>query len=413
MRRVITGIGIAGALLAATACSSSASVDRAASSTGAAVPSGPTVTQGAHGTPYVVGVISSDSGAGTTQTDAHAAVTTWASYTNSHGGINGHPVNVIYKDDGTNPATALQDVQSMVQSSHILALMDNSLVDSAFESYIDRAKVPVLSVNAGQTSFLWDTDKNFFSNQTTASANIDLGMKSIGLFGYKTDAFIYCAEVAGCKQASGPITSDGAAAGVKVVYTGSISASAPNYTAQCLAAKDAGAEVMQIAAYTAVETERVAADCLHQGYTPAQFISVIIPKTAFGKPGLTNAVGTVNSPPWFLPASTPALQIYHQNMDGYLPKAQDPQNVQQAWAAMEMFKATVANGGDQPTPQTVYAGLYSLHGSTIGGLTAPLNFTQGKFNYVNCGFPIQFKNGKWNAPGGATPVCLTDVPGEE
>jgi branched-chain amino acid transport system substrate-binding protein len=336
----------------------------------------------------------------------------WVTYTNSHGGINGHPVHLIYMDDGTNPATALQDVQKMVQSDHILALMDNSLVDSAFQSYIDSAKVPVISINAAETSFLWDTDKNFFSNMTTASASIYLGMKSISIFGYTKDAFLYCAEVAGCKQAAAPIKSDGEAVGVHVVYTGSISASAPNYSAQCLAAKAAGAEILQIAAYTAVETERLAADCLQQGFSPAEYKSAIIPSAAYGKPGLTNVVGIVNGSPWFLPASTPQLKAFHTTMDSYLPKAQDPQNVELAWAAMEMFKTTVLNGGDNPTPQTVYNGLYSLKGSTIGGLTTPLSFIKGQFNYVNCGFPVQYKNGKWTAPNGTTPLCAHNVPGE-
>src|ERR1700722_13765356 len=60
----------------------------------------------------------------------------WAKYVTAHGGINGHPVQLIVKDDGYNPTTSLADVQTLVTADHVVALFDNSDVDSSWTSYV-------------------------------------------------------------------------------------------------------------------------------------------------------------------------------------------------------------------------------------------------------------------------------------
>ena len=72
----------------------------------------------------------------------------WAKTVNAKGGLQGHPVNVIVKDDGYNPATSLADVESFVTGDHIVALIDNSDVDTSWYSYVEQNKVPVIG---GQT----------------------------------------------------------------------------------------------------------------------------------------------------------------------------------------------------------------------------------------------------------------------
>ena len=64
------------------------------------------------------------------------------------GGLEGHPVNLIVKDDGYNPTTSLSQVEGMVTSDHIVALVDNSDVDTSWYTYIEQNKVPVIG---GQT----------------------------------------------------------------------------------------------------------------------------------------------------------------------------------------------------------------------------------------------------------------------
>ena len=53
-------------------------------------------------------------------------------------------------------------------------------------------------------------------------------------------AVLYCAENPACKQTVAPLQAAGKQFGIPVVFNASVLASAPNYTAQCLAAKARG-----------------------------------------------------------------------------------------------------------------------------------------------------------------------------
>jgi branched-chain amino acid transport system substrate-binding protein len=60
-----------------------------------------------------IGTICSCSGLQAGQLGALGKVAqVWASNVNASGGINGHPVHLIVKDDGSNPATSLQAASS-------------------------------------------------------------------------------------------------------------------------------------------------------------------------------------------------------------------------------------------------------------------------------------------------------------
>ena len=65
--------------------------------------------------PVAIGVICSCTGPlGSSILVGPPAYQAWADYQNTHGGLNGHPIKVIIKDDVANPTTALSDVTSFV-----------------------------------------------------------------------------------------------------------------------------------------------------------------------------------------------------------------------------------------------------------------------------------------------------------
>src|SRR4029077_4285145 len=97
-------------------------------------------------------------------------------------------------------------------------------------------------------------------------SEIMLAAQKVG--GHKM-AVLYCAENPACKQTVAPLQAAGKQFNIPVVFNAPVLTSAPNYTAQCLAAKAAGADVMFIADGPAV-TISVAASCAQQGYTPHQ-----------------------------------------------------------------------------------------------------------------------------------------------
>jgi branched-chain amino acid transport system substrate-binding protein len=199
---------------------------------------------------------------------------------------------------------------------------------------------------------------------------------------------------------------------MKVVYSGSVSGSAPSYTAQCLAAKQAGATAMYVADSGSVAV-RVFSGCASQGYKPMPLgFSPSVDATWLGQSSLDGAYITEENFPWFGTA-TPAEMAFHaaikQYDPGLLTSATFNANTSQVWAALEVYKAVMlkANAGANPTSQTVLDALYSLPaGWSIDGVTPPLTYVKDKPNpAVNCYFLVQIKNNSWTIAGDGKAAC--------
>ena len=83
----------------------------------------------------------------------------------------------------------------------------------------------------------------------------------------KNLATMYCAEASVCAGLATPIAKAAHAVGVKSSYPAAISASAPNYTAPCLAAKQSGADGIFVGQASQVVVSFVSS-CARQGYKP-------------------------------------------------------------------------------------------------------------------------------------------------
>ena len=190
----------------------------------------------------------------------------WAKTVNAKGGLQGHPVDLIVKDDGYNPATSLADVESLVTGDHIVALIDNSDVDTSWYRYVEQNKVPVIG---GQTEDGPYENADFFDPGSTFNDYSYGEAYMTKLVHSKATADLYCAEVALCSETLGALRAEFPKYGSKLVYTSAISFAAPSYAAQCLAAKQAGATSMTVGDATQV-VNKVVQDCAAQGYTPIQ-----------------------------------------------------------------------------------------------------------------------------------------------
>jgi branched-chain amino acid transport system substrate-binding protein len=398
----LTWLALAGAgVLAITACSSSSS----SSSPASAVAAGSSSAAGnLKGAPLVIGVISSDSGYGGNNPDVPTTARDWETYVNSHGGIAGHPVSVIVEDDADNAATALQDAQDLIQNKHAIAIGDSSLSNAAFEKYVDSAKVPVISLNEGDASTQYFTDANFFTDEATVPAGIWAQSKLAQLSGATKYGFLYCAEDPNCASAVPLTKADAASVGIKLAYQASFSSSAPNYTAQCLAAQQAGVEALFVAGANQSANERVLDNCASQHYQPAAIAAVGTLGNAAAKDSqIPVEWGYTGTLPWFVKDASTAT--FDSVMGSYLPNAISPPLVIGTWTGLELFAAAAQHAGATPTAQDVYNGLYSLKGDTLGGLTAPLTFKKGQPNQDNCFFVYEVKNGAYSTPEGTQPVC--------
>jgi branched-chain amino acid transport system substrate-binding protein len=204
--------------------------------------------------------------------------------------------------------------------------------------------------------------------------------------------------------------------GIQYVYTTGIGFAAPNYTAQCLAAKQSGATGMSVGDASAV-VEHVVQDCAAQDYTPRQLSSDGTVAIAWlNIPAFNGNIDTQSDFLWFVHNS--ATSTMYSALDKYASQVPDGPNfgeiVLQSWSDGALLQAAVkAAGATSSTPITsslILKGLYGLPaGDTLGGLSPPLHFVKGQAANNSCFFEMGIKSGKFVVLHGGTTICAPVV----
>ncbi len=341
----------------------------------------------------------------------------WADAVNATGGINGYTVHVIVKDDNSNPGTSLADAQTLISSDHAVALVDSTNNDSAWGSYAQKQNVPV--VGGGAVTALDLTSPDFFSAGTTEDDFVIAEVEAAKQVKAKSIGELYCSEAATCQELVPPLRATAKAEDEQVAYVAEISASQPNYTADCLAARQAGADILSIGeAVTAVQA--VASECAKQGYEPYEEIGDGgVSKSFLDSPGLdTKSVGFETDIPFFV-TNTPGTEAMERDIKKYSPAILSSPNYNEeatvSYVSGLLFGAALKAGTEGKsgpvTTTEIYNGLYSLHGDTLGGMAPPLTYTEGKPSPVDCWYWIAIKDHKFTTPFGLEPHCQAPPPG--
>jgi branched-chain amino acid transport system substrate-binding protein len=326
---------------------------------------------------------------------------------NAAGGLNGHPVTLLEKDNGSVAGTALTDAQSVIAAKPA-AIIDLDILDEVWQKAASSANIPVIGGNFSVEAYY--TDPGWYpSGQTNDSITYSVAAVAKQA-GAKSLADFYCAESAQCQSSVPLIKAAGQSVGVPVVYSASISATAPNYTAQCVAAKQAGVQAIFIGDSITV-IDRVASDCDKQGYDP----TFVTEGTGFQDLALT--VPGLKDHLWssypILPYYSTASSITAMNavLDKYSPGLRSNKNIWsefavQGWTAGLLLAQGVKNSGvtasQAITPATVTAGLDKVSNDTLGGISPALTFSAGKPHPVDCWFTGRVQNGVASQVGGLT-----------
>jgi len=395
-----SALSVAVAALAA-ACSSSNSGSSASSNTSPAS-SGSAVA--ASGSDLVIGTIGNFSGPGGEPSHL-AGLQAWVDSVNASGGIKGHQVKLIVEDDQGDATTSQADIRQLVQVDHVLAIVspEASGTESGWASYVQQQHVAVIGGQADTT--VWFTNSSFFPSGATVLTSLEMQAYAVKAAGKNSFGAVYCAEAAVCKQVLPALQGYGKAFGLTMPISAAIAVAAPSYTAQCLAAKQAGAQALIIDASYAAGSRFVPA-CAEQGYSPLY----VIPSGAFDSrylqvSQLNGAYVPTTNALWF--ASTPAVEQFKQAMAKYESGTALGPNPMSGWTGGALFGAAAANLAANPTPADVFTALYGLpKNDTLNGLAPPLNFHSGApASQVTCFFLGQIENGTLVAAKGTAPVC--------
>lgn len=412
LKSVAVTAAVLTALVSIGACSSSSSSSSStpvsAATSAPAGNGGSATAAAASGSPVTIGVICSCSGPfGTTVSQAYTVVQDWAKSVNAAGGLNGHPVTLMEKDNGSVPGSALTDAQAVIAAKPA-AIIDLDILDEVWQKAASSADIPVIGGNFSVEAYYTDPDW-YPSGQTNDSITYSVAVTAKQA-GATNLADFYCAESAQCQASVPLIKAAGQSVGVPVVYSASISATAPNYTAQCLAAKQAGVKAIFIGDSITV-IDRVASDCNQQSYDPI-FVTegTGFQNLALTVPGLKdNLWSSYPILPYF--SSAPSITAMNAVLDKYSPGLTGNDNIWsefavQGWTAGLLLAQAVQNSGvtasEAITPALVTSGLDKVSNDTLGGMSPALTFTAGKPHPVDCWFVGRVQNGVASQVGGLT-----------
>ncbi len=365
----------------------------------------------AAGTPIQVGLICGCSGPfGGSAVGATDVYKAWVNTVNGAGGIDGHPVKLITKDDAGVPGTSLADAQTLI-SDHVVAIADASTVDGTWSKTVQAAGVPVIGILTPSAEFFSNPD--FYPEGQTDDDSVVSIVATAKAAGATNLGVVYCAEAPICAALVPLVKAAGQKLGLPVVYSASIAMTSPNYTAQCVAAQQAHVTAIWLAD-TSSPNERFGENCDTQGYDPIYLstgtgFSMNQAKTA----GLEKNFWTPypDVPIW---DNTPAVQAMNTAVDKYYPGLRNNDNdwtegSAQAWPSAilleDALKAGGLTAGSSASAAEVISGLQSLHGDTLDGWAPPLTFTAGKLHSVDCWFTGRVQNGTLSLTNNGQLTC--------
>jgi len=392
---------------AGTNAAPAGSPSRAATASGGSAPlpapSAPAPTATGAKSPVVVASVGTLSGpVGAILLPMVQGTQVWVKSANARGGVNGHPVNLIVYDDRGDPATHGSQVKEAVEQKGALAFLMNTepITGQSAVGYLESKRIPVIGVPGAEP---WGEKSPMYFPQKTVTRNLyvlhpqqfasQLVPRGITKWGT-----LVCAEAQGCKDIAKVYTDEAGRLGYQVVYQGQSTVAQPDFTAECLAARNAGVQALHVNLDES-SIQRVASACNRQNYRPV----ILIPGGAQTDrmkdvPGLDGAMAVSGVFPYFA-TGTPATDEFQQAMRAFGNGVMRGYAVAEGWVSGKLFERATAELAEPPTTAGILAGLWKIKNDNLGGLTGNLTFTENQpaANPV-CGSVIVIKDKAWTAP---------------
>ena len=377
-------------------------------------PTRPQTQPGAKKEPLRLGSVSTLSGPyGGTLRSALKAVQAWVADVNSRGGVNGHPVEYSIVDDGSDGSRNRALVQELVERRGVVAFLyaNAALSGSASVAYIQEKKIPFIGTDGGSpwyqhhSMYFPQMPNDVYTGYAFAGATSTVALP----LGKTKVALIYCSEAAACDATVNAKAF--AKYGFEIVYSAKVSLAQPDFTAQCLAARNAGAQVAFIGLDRG-SINRVADSCANVDFRPIYgWPTHSTADPQLKNPNLENAAIATITAPWFADA-VPGVAEMRVAMTKYAPGTAIDGPAMFGWTAAKLVEKATRDL-TEPTSAAVLKGLYTINNDDIGGITYPITFREGAPNNAEsmqaCWWAVQIKDGQWTLPEGIKRHCDKDV----
>jgi branched-chain amino acid transport system substrate-binding protein len=360
--------------------------------------------------PIRVGFVGTISGpAGASLGPLAQGVQVWARWINDRGGVNGHPVQVVVADDGGDPARHRALKQEFVEQRRVIAFIANAeaLTGAGSVEYITSVGVPVVgSEGAGQWFY---ESPLYFPQASSGDALLQSALPVIGAYaaprGITKAATITCLEVQVCRDAHESAGRGLGTVGLEVVYQAQASLGQPDFTSQCLQARNNDAQFLMIA-MDANAVRSIAQACARQNYRPVIGVSAGQAINEFARDSnLEGLLVFSNVAPW-PDSSNGATQEFQEAMATYAPGVTPTGGHMQGWVAAKVFELGTRELPADPKPSDVVEGLAKLNGDLLPELTGPLRFRPGQPALPTvCGFAVVVQDGRFVPAEGVGRQC--------
>jgi branched-chain amino acid transport system substrate-binding protein len=360
----------------------------------------------------VIGSVSTLSGpVGGTLASGPRAVQAWVAAVNAKGGVNGRRIKMLMADDGADPARHKALVQQFVEGSGVIAFvhMEAPLSGQSAVAYLEQKKIPVIGTEGGNN---WANQSPMYFPQNPSGDFLATvfarATAQVALAVNRKKVAVWVCEFANCNVAVK--AEEFRKAGMTVVHEGRDSITQPDYTAECLQTRNAGAEVMFVM-MTPDGMHRLTESCKSIGYRPMYGQVGMAMAPSFTKnPELDGSVYGVPTAPFFDEAN-PAIVAFRTAMQQHAPGVAIDGTAVTGWVSAKLFERALATSQSaSPGSADILKGLWSVKNDDLDGLTSPLTFSEGAANnskdYRVCWWPVTIKSGAWASANGGKRECL-------
>ena len=334
----------------------------------------------------------------------------WVKWINAHGGVQGHQVRQILLDDGGDPARNRAVAQEAIEKRGVVAFLASpiAVTGQASVDYITAKGVPVIGSDGGGDWFY--TSPMFFPHTVHGSvlgiAGGSSAAKQLLAESKKKFGVLFCVETSACENYTKTFEQTSTSAGMSQVFRSKMSLAQPDFTAECLSARNAKADAV-VLVMDPNSVGRASASCARQNYHPVYIlIYVSTPDRFKDDPNLDGAIIPTPVFPWFKPYS-PATIEFQDAFRSFGKGLSISGNIASGWVAGKLLERAAIKITEPPSSQSLLSGLWSIRNDTLGGLTIPLTFEENKpAARLACWFNVRVKSGAWVSPDGFLQHCI-------
>jgi branched-chain amino acid transport system substrate-binding protein len=310
-------------------------------------------------------------------------------------------------DDGADPVRSQALVRRMVEQDKVLAIFgEYSVTLNSVMPYLEQKGVPLIGASGSDPS----ADHYTVAFNPVTSADIAEWQGAVLSITTQSHAkklsLIYCREVIGCKNGADRIKQSLPYGGLKLVHEAQVSLGQPDFTAEVLAAQQAGADVV-VTIVDAASAIRYARSAHRQNYKPilASVHNLNMDTLLAGGADVEGTLTVSRSPVW---QTSPMAKRYRDTVDRYQPNTPRGQLGADVFVFGAMLEKIAPALQEPPTVAQLTEALYALKNETLGGLVPGVTFPRGNDRTkVNvCSVPTRVENGKFvSFDGKDTFVC--------